>query len=205
MNIDELLRDTFHSHEHLTPDPARVLGDIQQQIRGRRRHRRTRLLSTSGAVIAVAAIAATVSVFAGSTHHNSPSSPATSSVTAAATTSTDPAPTSPVTSASSIHSMRIPLSEYKIAITHTGDYTYTSPPLKLPHPITSDPNDIELSWGFVGGQATIAMTKGGGIRIVPANGDWSGPLVIQAQFRVDSFTGHPTLQFDSAGIGISGG
>lgn len=82
----------------------------------------------------------------------------------------------------------IPVSQYQIAITHTGAYDYVSPPL----PITHAPNAMGVGYKIINGQATIRPGRVG--ITLTADGKW----VIEARFTVTSLTGHPVLQFDNA-------
>jgi hypothetical protein len=82
------------------------------------------------------------------------------------------------------------VSQYRVAITHTGAYDYISPAL----PITHAPNAGGIAFKIVDGQAMIRQ-EGGGVRITQTpDGTW----VIEAGFSVISFTGNPVLQFDNA-------
>jgi hypothetical protein len=89
----------------------------------------------------------------------------------------------------------IPVSAFTVPITHTGIYSYTSPPL----PITHASNAMGFGQKFIGGQVTMRMlaspSGGTGMDITEtAAGKW----VIEAHFDVVSYTGHPVLQFQNA-------
>jgi hypothetical protein len=189
VNIEERLSDTFTAHEHLAPDAASLLRDIQRQLQtAPPRHRARNLAAISASVAVVAVIAGVVvAVARGGGGSHQPVAPVNTVPPASSATGTvavDPGlPTDPGTP--------IPVSQYQIAITHTGAYDYTSPAL----PITHAPNAMGLGFKIINGEARIREDRAGGVRITQTpDGTW----VIEAKFSVISFTGNPVLQFDNA-------
>lgn len=77
MNAERVLADAFADHEHLAPDAASVLADIQHRLTGTPHRSHVRSLAAIGTAVAVVAIAVGTTVVVKGVHPTAPAKPST--------------------------------------------------------------------------------------------------------------------------------
>jgi hypothetical protein len=77
MNAERVLADAFADHEHLAPDAASVLAEIQHRLPGHTRRSHVRSLAAIGTALAVVAIAVGTTLVVNGIHPATPAKPST--------------------------------------------------------------------------------------------------------------------------------